>query len=72
MPIVCLKAHFDGKVIRLDEPFELPAEAKLLVTILPETAGDLERQDWLALSTEGLERAYGDYEPDYSTAEILP
>ena len=72
MPIVSLKAHFDGKHIQLDEPYALPAEAQLLVTILPGAAIDQERADWLVLSAEGLERAYGDDEPDYSAAEILP
>jgi hypothetical protein len=72
MPIISLKAHFDGKHIRLDEPFELPLDAQLLVTVLTPSASDQERADWLELSIQGLERAYGDNEPDYSTAEILP
>ena len=72
MPAIILKAHFDGTSIQLDEPYELPRDARLLVTILPDSASDRERADWLALSASGLERAYGDDEPDYSTAEILP
>jgi hypothetical protein len=72
MPAISLKAHFDGKSIQLDEPYQLPCNAQLLVTILPNTVTDHERMDWLALSAEGLELAYGDNEPDYSAAEILP
>ena len=65
MKTVTLSAHFDGDRIQLDEPFALPADARLLVTILPETAADIERQDWSALSKAGLARAYSDDEPDY-------
>ena len=31
---ISLKAHFDGQNIKLDEPAELPRDARLLVTIL--------------------------------------
>lgn len=30
-----LKAHYDGERIVLDEPFALPKDAALLVTVLP-------------------------------------
>jgi hypothetical protein len=70
MPILSLKAHFDGKRICLDEPFKLPANAPLLVTILP-VEGEAERHDWLQASAVGLARAYGDHEPEYSEAEII-
>lgn len=65
MQLVSLPAHFDGQTIRLDEPFELPPNAALIVTILPssETA---ERADWAAFSMACLARAYGDDEPEYS------
>ena len=35
MPIVALKAHYDGERIILDDPFDLPAHAPLMVTVLP-------------------------------------
>jgi len=35
MPTVAIKAHFDGERIILDEPFDLPAHAPLMVTVLP-------------------------------------
>ena len=38
MKTVTLTAHFDGEHIQLDEPFQFPAEARLLVTVLPEPA----------------------------------
>ena len=73
MPAISLKAHFDGQHIQLDEPFELPPDAQLLVTVLnPSLAEEEERQTWLALSAQGLAAAYGDNEPDYSDVEIVP
>ena len=66
MPAISLKAHFDGQHIRLDEPFELPRDASLLVTVLSPSTSEGERQAWFALSTTGLSAAYGDAEPDYS------
>jgi hypothetical protein len=35
MQSVAIPAHFDGKHIVLDEPYELPPNASLLVTVLP-------------------------------------
>lgn len=35
MPTIHLKAHFDGQAIQLDEQFDLPRDAQLLVTVLP-------------------------------------
>jgi hypothetical protein len=72
MPTISLKAHFDGKTIQLDEPYELPRDAPLLVTVLLPATDGLARADWLDLSAQGLERAYGENEPDYSSAELLP
>ena len=34
MPSVSLKAHFDGQTIQLDEPYKLPPDAQLIVTVL--------------------------------------
>lgn len=47
MPTVALHAHFDGEHIILDEKFDLPANAQLMVTLLPTTAHDFE-EAWLA------------------------
>ncbi len=35
METITLPAHFDGKQILLDAPFELEPDTELLVTILP-------------------------------------
>ena len=70
MKTVTLTAHFDGEHIQLDEPFQLPPEARLLVTIVPESSADSERQDWYALSKAGLARAYSDDEPDYPASLV--
>ena len=72
MPAVSLKAHFDGQHIQLDEPFELPQDAQLLVTVLKPSLSDEQREAWLALSAQGLAAAYGANEPDYSDVEIQP
>jgi hypothetical protein len=69
MPILSLKAHYDGQRICLDEPFELAANAPLLVTVLP-VEGEGDRESWLRASAAGLARAYGDDEPEYSEADI--
>ena len=67
-----LKAHYDGEHIVLDEPFEIPANAPLAVTILVANASkqDREREQWIALSAGSLERAYGDDEPEYTVADL--
>jgi len=71
---VILKAHYDGEHIVLDEPFELPPNTPLAVTVLspatPEHDG--ERAEWAALGDQSLARAYGDDEPEYSLADLKP
>lgn len=64
MEVVNLPAHFDGKQIRLDEPYELEPNAKLVVSVL---RSDNEEEDGLTqFSLANLERAYGEDEPEYS------
>lgn len=72
MPSISLKAHYDGTAIRLDEPFDLPVGAELIVTVLEAAQPDKERAGWIDLSARGLARAYGDSEPEYSAADVLP
>ncbi len=69
MPSVTLKAHYDGQQIQLDEPFDLPCNALLLVTVLP-PEGNGDRVAWLAASSAALARAFGDNEPEYTAADI--
>lgn len=70
MKTVTLSAHFNGETIQLDEPFALPADARLLVTILPEGLAGGDAQDWYALSKAGLARAYSEDEPDYPASLV--
>ena len=70
MKTITLTAHFDGEHIQLDEPFLLPLEARLLVTILPEAPPDTVRDEWHAISKAGLARAYSDDEPDYPVSLV--
>jgi len=70
MSSISLKAHYDGKAIRLDEPFDLPEGAQLMVTVLEAAQPDSEKVWWTDLSSRGLARAYGDSEPEYSIADI--
>jgi hypothetical protein len=72
MPAITLKAHFDGNSIRLDEPFTLAANTQLLVTVLPEGSELDFRKAWAELGARELAKVYGDNEPEYSAADLLP
>jgi hypothetical protein len=47
MSTVAIPAHFDGKHIVLDEPYELPPNASLLVTLLPASVEPTAEAAWL-------------------------
>jgi len=64
MEKVTLRAHFDGRQILLDEPFELEPDTKLIITVIPKSLNE-EREDWSQLALESLARAFHDDEPDY-------
>lgn len=64
MEIVTLQAHFDGKQILLDEPYELAPDTKLVVSVI--RMQDEERTDLTRFSLANLERTYGEDEPEYS------
>ena len=66
MKSINLKAHFDGKKILLDEPFNIEPDTKLIVTVLPKHM-DEDREGWMVISQKGLEQACGKNEPEYST-----
>ena len=68
MPSITLNAHFDGQQIMLDEPFEIPSNAKLLVTVLENT--DSEQFDWTTFSATALARGYSDDEPEYAVSRL--
>jgi len=63
METVILRAHFDGERILLDDEYELRPNTNLLITVLREP--DVEEEEWLRLSLQRLEAAYGDSEPEY-------
>ena len=65
MPLISLPAHFDGNRICLDEKFKLEPNTKLIVTIVS-TSEDKD-DDWLKLSNQMLQQAYGEDEPEYSS-----
>jgi hypothetical protein len=69
MPAVTLKAHFNGKQIVLDEPFDLPPNSSLMVTVLPKE-DSTEYAQWHSLAADALARAYGEDEPDYSAVDV--
>ena len=69
MKAVALTAHFDGEKVQLDEPFQLDANARLVVVVLPP---DDERQAWSRFSAGQLAKAYGDNEPEYTAADLRP
>ena len=67
MPLIALKAHFDGEQILLDEAFDLPVGADLIVTVVLGDERDIEfRRNWSAQGKRALGRVYGDDEPEYS------
>ena len=63
---VTLRAHFDGKQIRLDEPYQLEANTNLIITVLSKNRVSDEREAWLLMSRKGLENAYSEDEPEYT------
>lgn len=69
MPTTTFKAHYDGEHVVLDEPFDLPPDTRLLVTVL---STHEERADWTAFSASNLGRAYGSDEPEYTAADTKP
>jgi len=68
MSNVSIPAHFDGERILLDEPIELEPNTRLIVTVLAEN--DAEYEQWLRLSSQGFENAYGTDEDEYSLESI--
>jgi hypothetical protein len=70
MDTVTLHAHFDGQQIRLDEPFELEPDAKLLITVLPKEQNGDEPDNWYELSKAALANAYAEDETEYSSGLI--
>ncbi len=74
MPSVALQAHYDGEHIVLDEPYDLPANASLMVTLLPAAAGADSEEAWLraAASSEAFAFLADPAEDIYTTADGEP
>lgn len=54
MPTPALQAHYDGKHIVLDEPYNLPANASLIVTLLPPSMPGADSEEaWLRAVASG-------------------
>ena len=47
MPTIALRAHYDGERIILDEPYEIPANSTLMVTVLPRSPDGNSENEWL-------------------------
>lgn len=69
MKTVALTAHFDGEKVQFDEPYQLAANARLVVVVLPP---DEECGAWSRLSAGQLAKAYGNSEPEYTAADLRP
>jgi hypothetical protein len=67
MKPLALTAHFDGEKVQFDEPCKLDVNARLLVVVLPT---DDERHAWSQFSAGQLAKAYGDNEPEYTSADL--
>ena len=68
MHTITLPAHFDGEQIRLDIPFVLAPNTRLIITVLPQNLSNEEQTAWHLVSAAGLAAAYSDDEPEYSLA----
>ena len=69
MPTVALQAHYDGEHIVLDEPYKLPANACLIVTLLPSTSDPDSEDVWLrAAASSGAFAFLADPAEDIYTA----
>ena len=60
----------DATHLELHEPIGGQVGREVLVTVAESSDADADREQWLALSVEGLRSAYGDCEPEYSPAMV--
>jgi hypothetical protein len=57
-----------GDTLKLEKPLGLPMDTPVMIHVLT----DEEREDWLRFSSQGLDRAYAENEPEYSEKDIIP
>ena len=62
--MLAIKADCDGRKIVLPRKGSFPTGP--VIVVFEDDDSDRERDDWQRLSADGLARAYGDNEPDYS------
>ena len=60
----------DSTHLELAEPISVHHGEPVVVSVSESCDEGSEREEWLALSIEGLGRVYGDDEPDYSSALV--
>ncbi len=76
MPTIALQAHYDGERIVLDEPFDLPVNAPLIVAVLPAAAEEEceSEEAWLraAASSDAFAFLADPAEDVYTTADGEP
>ena len=65
-----LQAHYDGKKVCFDEPYNIPPNTNLVVVVLENEILNDEREQWYALAKHGLSRAYSDDEPNYDNVPL--
>ncbi len=65
-----LRGHFDGQVIRLNEPLAMEADTEVTIVVLSPHLTESDRELWSLLAQANLERGYGVEEPDYTVALI--
>ena len=74
MPTVALQAHYNGEHIVLDEPYDLPANASLIVTLLPSLSAAESEDAWLraAVSSDAFAFLADPAEDIYTTTDGEP
>jgi len=59
----------DSRHLKLKKPIKITPGSTVMITIEP-AEGIAEEQEWYLLSSQGLEEAYSEGEPDYSLERI--
>lgn len=70
MKTLAFTGQFNDGVIHPDEKLDLPANTRVLVTVLPAVNADEEREMWSRLSLSALSGAYGQDEPNYPLSQL--
>jgi hypothetical protein len=74
MPTIALRAHFDGERIILDEPYEIPTNSSLMVTVLPVSPDADSENAWLraAMTSEPFAFLADPAEEIYAITDGIP